>query len=53
MFKVTPSFELPEGYELWDDEDFVYLYKDGECVATFNALKVMPENILADIRERR
>ena len=49
---VAPCFNLPEGFELREDVHFVYLYKGGECVATFNSAAVTPDEILAECEKK-
>ena len=41
-----PSVELPVGYELYDDEDFVYLLYGGEVVAKFYSASANPAEIV-------
>jgi len=37
-WKITPSFDLPEGFELREDEDFLYLYQGHELVAVYSSI---------------
>jgi len=41
-----PTVELPVGYELYDDEDCVYLLYGDELVAMFHAASVDPAEIV-------
>ncbi len=34
-WKVECNVKLPDGYEIYEDEAFVYLYTDNELVAIF------------------
>ena len=46
LWKVDAAIDLPDGFELREDAQFVYVYRDGDCVAIFNANVVTPETIL-------
>ena len=35
-WKVTPSFSIPEGFELREDTDHFYVYKREQLAAVFN-----------------
>jgi hypothetical protein len=37
---------LPPGYQLWEDEHLVHLLYGEDVVATFNAVRVEPSEIL-------
>ena len=46
MIVVEPNFNLPEGFELREEDDhFVYLYYKGKHIRTFNATRVSPATI--------
>ena len=43
MIVVEPNFNLPEGFELREEDDhFVYLYHNETFIAIFNATRVSP-----------
>lgn len=42
----NPTVSLPPGYELWENEDFLYLLYGEQVVATFYAAQVEPSEIL-------
>jgi hypothetical protein len=46
MWKVDPSFSLPENFELREDVDFVYLLYRGQKTRVFNANRVTSAEIL-------
>jgi len=45
---LTPT-DVAEGFELWEDEDFVYLTRHGEIVATFSAGGATKQSIQEEI----
>jgi len=51
MWKVDPSFDLPEGFSLQEDEDFVYLLYYGQKVRIFNIRTATPKIILQACKE--
>ncbi len=46
MWKIDPSFPLPEAFELREDTHFVYLFYHGQKVRVFNANRVTSTEIL-------
>jgi len=51
LTKMLDDKYIADGYYLVEDEDFVYLYKDGERVAVFNATRTDIPDIEAYIEE--
>ncbi len=49
-WEVVPSFDLPKGFSLREDTDFMYLYKGKKLLATFNSRQVTLDEILKVIR---
>ena len=47
MWKVHPSFVLPDGFELAEDSTFLYLLYEGKKIAIFSH-SATPENILKE-----
>ena len=45
---LTP-IDVAEGFGLWEDEDFVYLTRHGEVVATFSAGGATKQSIEEEI----
>lgn len=50
MFEVKSTVDLPPNYKLCEDQDFVYLVKDGEVAATFTSF-VSAEAIADTVKE--
>ena len=49
-FAVIPTFKMPDGFELRDDEDTVYLYRYNNLVKMFSP-KVTIKQLETAIRE--
>ena len=50
-YEVQPSFTLPKGYKLREDEDFLYLIRDSKRIAVFNAGYATPYEINKTIKD--
>jgi len=48
-----PTVELPIGYKLYEDEDFVYLLYEDELVAKFYSISVDPVEILKTANQHK
>lgn len=56
MLKVPSEvllFELPEGYELYEDLEFLYLKAGEKIIAKFPLASATPSVILKAIKEQR
>ncbi|MGE4554815.1 MAG: hypothetical protein AB7D02_01640 [Candidatus Paceibacterota bacterium] len=53
MFNITSHFlgKLPPGFEVYEEEDFVYLYFNKERVAIFSSRRVEPEVIVQEAKK--
>lgn len=52
-WKIEPTFNLPDGFELREEDHFLYLYKGDAFIASFSAVGATPKNILAVCKEAR
>lgn len=46
---ILTAIDVAEGFGLWEDEDFVYLTRHGEIVATFSAGAATKQSIQEEI----
>ncbi len=48
MWKIKPKFDLPHGFTLWEDTNFLYLYHSSQVlVATFGTNATVGEVLKA------